>query len=35
MINMDGIEWSRARWGPSRQAILYVNERIACWSATT
>lgn len=31
VINMDGIEWSRARWGPMKQAILYVNERIACW----
>lgn len=31
VINMDGIEWSRARWGKFRQAILYVNERIACW----
>lgn len=31
VINMDGIEWSRARWGPMRQAILYVNERIACF----
>lgn len=31
VINMDGIEWSRARWGLPRQAILYVNERIACW----
>ncbi|THG30627.1 glycosyltransferase family 1 protein [Glaciibacter flavus] len=30
VINMDGIEWSRARWGKFRQAILYVNERIAC-----
>ena len=30
VINMDGIEWSRARWGLARQAILYVNERIAC-----
>ncbi len=30
VINMDGIEWSRARWGFLRQAILYVNERIAC-----
>ena len=30
VINMDGIEWSRARWGWPRQAILYVNERIAC-----
>ena len=30
VINMDGIEWSRARWGPARQAILWTNERIAC-----
>jgi glycosyltransferase involved in cell wall biosynthesis len=30
VINMDGIEWSRERWGKARQAILYVNERIAC-----
>lgn len=30
VINMDGIEWSRARWGIVRQAILYVNERISC-----
>lgn len=30
VINMDGIEWSRSRWGPSRQAILYANERLAC-----
>lgn len=31
VINMDGIEWSRERWGPVRQAILWTNERIACW----
>lgn len=30
VINMDGIEWSRARWGLAKQAILYVNERIGC-----
>ena len=29
VINMDGIEWSRRRWGRLRQAILYVNERFA------
>lgn len=29
VINMDGIEWSRARWGFFKQAILYVNERFA------
>ena len=27
---MDGIEWSRSRWGKFRQSVLYVNERIAC-----
>jgi glycosyltransferase involved in cell wall biosynthesis len=31
VINMDGIEWSRGRWGLTRQAILFANERIACW----
>ncbi|WP_197510222.1 DUF1972 domain-containing protein [Tessaracoccus coleopterorum] len=29
VINMDGIEWSRSRWGFTRQAILYINERFA------
>lgn len=29
VINMDGIEWSRKRWGFAKQAILYVNERFA------
>lgn len=29
VINMDGIEWSRSRWGFSRQAILYINERFS------
>ena len=31
VINMDGIEWSRARWGKVKQSILWTNERIACW----
>lgn len=31
VINMDGIEWSRSRWGLIRQAIFYVNERIGAW----
>lgn len=31
VINMDGIEWSRSRWGFTKQAILYINERIACF----
>jgi glycosyltransferase involved in cell wall biosynthesis len=29
VINMDGIEWSRARWGRFRQSILWANERVA------
>lgn len=29
VINMDGIEWSRKRWGFTRQAMLYINERFA------
>jgi glycosyltransferase involved in cell wall biosynthesis len=29
VINMDGIEWSRARWGRIRQGILWSNERVA------
>ncbi|MEH3138877.1 MAG: DUF1972 domain-containing protein [Mycobacterium kyogaense] len=29
VINMDGIEWSRRRWGLVRQSILYLNERFA------
>jgi len=29
IINMDGIEWSRRRWGFTKQAILYINERFA------
>ncbi len=28
VINMDGIEWSRARWGRVRRSILWINERI-------
>jgi len=28
IINMDGLEWSRERWGLPRQTILYLNERI-------
>lgn len=31
VINMDGIEWSRARWGLAKQTILYINERIGCY----
>ena len=31
VINMDGIEWSRARWGKAKQALLWSNERAACY----
>lgn len=31
VINMDGIEWSRARWGIAKQTILYLNERVGCY----
>jgi glycosyltransferase involved in cell wall biosynthesis len=31
VVNMDGIEWSRSRWGRARQAILWANERVAIW----
>jgi glycosyltransferase involved in cell wall biosynthesis len=30
VINMDGMEWTRARWGLTKQGILLANERIAC-----
>ena len=31
LINMDGIEYSRAKWGPLAKAWLYFNERMGCW----
>lgn len=31
LINMDGIEWRRAKWGPLARAWLYLNERLGCW----
>ena len=31
IINMDGIEWSRKRWGFIKQAILYANERFSAF----
>lgn len=30
VINMDGLEWSRARWGRFSRAYLRLNEQIAC-----
>ena len=35
VINMDGMEWTRARWGFLRQMILLANERIARRVGTT
>lgn len=31
LINMDGIEWKRAKWSALERAWLYVNERMGCW----
>jgi glycosyltransferase involved in cell wall biosynthesis len=31
LINMDGIEWSRAKWGPVAKAWFWLNERAGCW----
>jgi glycosyltransferase involved in cell wall biosynthesis len=34
LINMDGIEWRRQKWGTLAKAWLWLNERIACRVAT-
>jgi glycosyltransferase involved in cell wall biosynthesis len=31
VINMDGIEWSRAKWGPVAKTWFWLNERAGCW----
>lgn len=31
IINMDGIEWARAKWGPVAKVWFWVNERLGCW----
>lgn len=31
IINMDGIEWRRPKWGRAEQAWLYLNEWAGCW----
>lgn len=31
IINMDGVEWARAKWGPLERAWLWMNERFGCW----
>ncbi len=30
IINMDGLEWKRAKWGLIEKAWLYLNERVGC-----
>jgi len=34
IINMDGIEWKRAKYGSGARAYLWLNERIAAWTGT-
>lgn len=34
LINMDGIEWSRAKWGVPAKAWFWINERLGCWLGT-
>jgi glycosyltransferase involved in cell wall biosynthesis len=31
VFNMDGIEWSRDKWGPLAKAWLYLNDWAGCW----
>lgn len=31
IINMDGVEWRRAKWSPLERAWLYVNEKLGAW----
>lgn len=31
VINMDGIEWRREKWGAIAKAWFWLNERIGCW----
>ncbi|WP_431504584.1 DUF1972 domain-containing protein [Nocardioides sp.] len=31
IVNMDGIEWKRARWSGPEKAFLWTQERAACW----
>jgi len=34
VMNMDGIEWSRKKWGPMARAWLYANDWAGCLGAT-
>ncbi len=31
LINMDGIEWQRAKWSAPVRAWFWINERLGCW----
>lgn len=31
VINMDGIEWRRAKWGGIARFWFWINERVGCW----
>ncbi|CAM3945651.1 DUF1972 domain-containing protein [Vreelandella rituensis] len=31
LINMDGIEWRRDKWGPLAKTWFWLNERAGCW----
>ncbi len=31
VLNMDGIEWSRAKWGPAARAWFWLNDWAGCW----
>ena len=31
VINMDGIEWRRGKWGPAARAWFYLNDWLGCW----
>jgi glycosyltransferase involved in cell wall biosynthesis len=33
VINMDGIEWKRAKWGATAKIWFWLNERAGCWLA--
>lgn len=31
VINMDGLEWKRAKWGPVAKTWFYINDWLGCW----
>jgi glycosyltransferase involved in cell wall biosynthesis len=35
IINMDGLEWKRTKWGMLARGWLFMNERLGCWLAST